>query len=235
MPSARSPRKTPTPPPARRYDFHSHTYLTDGNESATSMWWAAIRKGHRVLAITDHVALEDPRRIVEQLRAEARAFEDGPIATLVGVEVTLAPPRRIADVARAARSVGAQIVVVHGETSAEWVPPGTNLAAVSSGLVDVLAHPGFLTAHEAEIARANGTAIELSGRALHGRTNGHVARVALEAGCDIVVDSDAHDPNQLLDFSLARVIAEGAGLRPAQVRRALETAPARLYRRCAGG
>ncbi|HTP54036.1 MAG TPA: histidinol phosphate phosphatase domain-containing protein [Thermoplasmata archaeon] len=216
---------------ARRFDFHSHTYLTDGNESATSMWWAAARRGHRMLAITDHVALEDPRRILDILFAEAAAFEDGPVAPLVGVELTLLPPRRISETARNARSAGAQIVIVHGETTAESVPPGTNRAAVESGEVDVLAHPGFLTEREAETARANGTAIELSGRSLHGRTNGHVARTALSVGADLVVDSDAHDPNQLLDYPTAEMIARGAGLTPAQARRALRDAPSRLYQR----
>jgi len=216
---------------ARRYDFHAHTYLTDGKESATSMWWAAARLGHRVLAITDHVALEDPKPILDRLFAESRAFEDGPVATLVGVELTLVPPKRIAEAARAARAAGAQIVIVHGETSAERVPPGTNHAAVESGVIDVLAHPGLLTERDAELAVAHGTALELSGRALHGRTNGHVARIALAAGADLVVDSDAHATEQLLDFELAGTIARGAGLTSSQVRRALEGAPGRLYHR----
>ncbi|MGP8077325.1 MAG: histidinol phosphate phosphatase domain-containing protein [Thermoplasmata archaeon] len=218
---------------ARRFDFHSHTYLTDGNESATSMWWAASRLGHRVLAVTDHVALEDPKPILERLFAEARAFEEGPMATLVGVELTLVPPRRIAEAARRARQAGAQIVIVHGETTAEAVPPGTNRAAVRSGEVDVLAHPGFLTEREAEMAVAHGTALELSGRSLHARTNGHVAQTALKVGADLVVDSDAHDTKQLLDYALAQTIGRGAGLNASQVRRALDEAPVRLFRRCA--
>jgi len=219
-------------PAPRRFDFHSHTYLTDGHESATSMWLAASRLGHRVLAITDHVALDDPARILRTLAEESQAFAGGPMATLVGVELTLLPPRRIAEAARRARAAGAQIVIVHGETTAEFVPEGTNRAAVSSGVVDVLAHPGFLTERDAATAAANGTAIELSGRTLHDRTNGHVARVALAAHADLVVDSDAHDPRQLLDYELARQVARGAGLGPTDVRRALETAPTRIYRRC---
>jgi histidinol phosphatase-like PHP family hydrolase len=216
---------------SRRFDFHAHTYLTDGHESATSMWWAARRLRHRVLAITDHVALEDPRPILERLSAESKAFENGPMSTLVGVELTLVPPRLLAATARSARKAGAQIVIVHGETTAEQVPAGTNRAAVESGEIDVLAHPGFLTTRDAERAAANGTALELSGRPLHGRTNGHVARTALMVGADLVVDSDAHDTDQLLDIELAETIARGAGLNTAQVQGAVTEAPARLYRR----
>lgn len=196
------------------------------------MWWAASQLGHRVLAITDHVALEDPTPILDQLIQESRAFDDGSIATLLGVELTLLPPRRIAETARRARVAGAQIVIVHGETTAERVPPGTNRAAVESGEVDVLAHPGFLSEREAEIARANGTAIELSGRSLHGRTNGHVARIALRVGADLVVDSDAHETSHLLDYGRAETVARGAGLTAPQVHRALRDSPARLYRKC---
>lgn len=222
------PARTPKP---RRFDFHSHTYLTDGKESATSMWWAAARLGHRVLAVTDHVALEDPRPILRRLSQEARAFEDGPVATLVGVELTLVPPSKIAAAARRARAAGAQIVIVHGETTAEQVPAGTNRAAVGSGEVDVLAHPGFLTERDADLAVAHGTAIELSGRSLHGRTNGHVARIALRAGAELVVDSDAHDTHQLLDYASAESIARGAGLTASQALRALRDSPERLYGR----
>lgn len=195
------------------------------------MWWAASYKGHRVLAITDHVALEDPRRVLDPLLAEARAFESGPLATLVGVEITLAPPRSIAPIAREARRAGAQIVIVHGETTAERVPLGTNRAAIESGQVDLLAHPGFLSESDADLAAKNGVALELSGRSLHDRTNGHVARIALAAGADLVVDSDAHRPDDLLDYSMAELVARGAGLTAPQVQRALRDAPARLYRR----
>jgi len=221
-------------PGGRRFDFHSHTYLTDGNESATSMWLAASRLDHRLLAITDHIALEDPGRILTQLRAESEAFAGGPMATLVGVELTLLPPRRIAETARRARTAGAEIVIVHGETTAEYVPVGTNRAAIDSGEVDVLAHPGFLTEREAELAAANGVALEISGRSLHSRTNGHVARLALAAGADVVVDSDAHSPSQLLDYETAAMLARGAGLTPGQCRGALERAPLRVLRRCRG-
>lgn len=221
--------------PGRRFDFHAHTFLTDGRASATDMWSEAIVRGHRMLAITDHIALEDPAPLLERLRSEARAFEDGRIVTLVGVELTMLPPRRIADAARTSRKAGAQVVVVHGETLANAVPPGTNRAAVECGLVDVLAHPGFLTEEEADLARAHGTVLELSGRTLHNVTNGHVARIALAARADLVVDSDAHDTDELLTPSVADHVARGAGLTVAEAQRALEEAPLRLLRRCQGG
>lgn len=234
---ARRVRPEAAEPPVRaaaereRYDFHSHTFLTDGRGSPTDMWARASELGHRLLAITDHVSLNDPAPLIARLREEAEAFVDGPMIPLVGVEVSMIPPRRIAEVARRAKTAGADLVIVHGETLAETVPAGTNRAAVACPDVSVLAHPGLLDPADAELARTNGVALELSGRTFHSLSNGHVAQTALAAGADLVVDSDAHDPSQLIPMPQARRIAAGAGLTPAQVVAAVSTAPARLARR----
>lgn len=215
-----------------RYDFHAHTYLTDGASSATDMWRHSDRLRHRAQAITDHVALEDPGPILTQLRAEARAWEGSGLITLVGVEISMVPPRRVADVARAARRAGAEIVIVHGETIVEPVPAGTNHAALEAPEVDLLAHPGLLTEADAALAHDHAKVLELSARAGHGLTNGHVAQRALAAGVDLAVDSDAHAPDQLVGPELARKIAGGAGLSEPQVLAALQDGPERLLRRC---
>ncbi len=216
----------------QRHDFHAHTYLTDGELSATDMWRHADRLEHRTLAITDHVAMEDPRPLLERLHAEARAWEGAPLVTLVGVEISMVPPRRIAEVARAARQAGAEIVIVHGETPVEPVPIGTNRAAIEAPEVDLLAHPGLLTEADAELARAHETVLELSARRGHSLANGLVAQRALAAKADLVVDSDAHTAEQLVPFGFARSIATGAGLSPSQVEGALGDAPRRLLKRC---
>lgn len=215
-----------------RYDFHSHTFLTDGRASATDMWREADRLGHKALAVTDHVALDDPQPLLDRLRREASAWDGEELTTLVGVEVTMVPPRRIPEVVRAARRAGAEIVIVHGETPANPVPLGTNRAAVELNDVDVLAHPGFLTTKEAELAKAHDVILELSARALHMVTNGHVARTALEVGNDLVVDSDAHATDQLVPSHLARQVARGAGVPESNVTRILRDTPIRLLRRC---
>ena len=50
----------------------------------------------------------------------------------------------IAPLSCRARALGAQIVLVHGETIVEPVPPGTNHQAIEAG-VDILAHPGLIS------------------------------------------------------------------------------------------
>ncbi len=218
-----------------RYDFHSHTFLTDGNTSATDMWRGAKAVGHRALAVTDHVALDDPAPILERLRQEARAWEEERLVTLIGVEVTLVPPDKISDVVRRARRAGAEVVIVHGETLANPVPSGTNRAAVQLPEVDILAHPGFLTVEEAELAKAHDVILELSARWLHTLTNGHVVQTALSVGNDLVVDSDAHDPLELVPYEFARSIARGAGVPEERLLRVLSETPRRLLRRAGKG
>lgn len=215
-----------------RYDFHAHTYLSDGASAATDMWRHSDRLRHRAQAITDHVGREDPGPLLTQLRAEAAAWDGSPLVTLIGVEISMVAPRRIADVARAARRAGAEIVIVHGETIVEPVPAGTNRAALEAPEVDLLAHPGLLSEADAALAHANGKVLELSARRGHSLGNGRVAQRALAARADLVVDSDAHGTDQLVAFELAQQVARGAGLAEAEVAQALEGGPERLLRRC---
>lgn len=222
----------PSAPRPPRYDFHAHTYLTDGTTSATDMWHYSDRLLHRAQAITDHVGAEDPTPLLTRLHQEARAWEGAPLVTLVGVEISMVPPRRIADVARAARRAGAEIVIVHGETLVEPVAAGTNRAALEAPEVDLLAHPGLLTEADAALAHDHEKVLELSARRGHSLGNGLVAQRAVAAGADLAVDSDAHGPEQLVSYEFARQVATGAGLREGQVAQALADGPERLLRRC---
>ena len=229
------PSRLPAEPHALpRLDFHSHSYLTDGETSPTEMWHEAQLRTHRALALTDHVALEDPKPLLDRLHGEAEAWEGDDFVPVVGVELTQVPPARIADAARAARRAGAEIVIVHGETIAENVPAGTNHAAIDSGLVDVLAHPGLIDPRDVELARAHSVVLEISGRRGHSLANGHVARLALEAGAELVVDSDAHGPEQLIPPALARRVALGAGIPERRLEAVLATTPEALLKRTRG-
>ena len=113
------------------------------------------------------------------------------------------------------------MVVVHGQTLAEPVAPGTNLAAIEAG-ADVLAHPGLITAEEVELAAARGVRLEISARKGHNMANGHLARLAERFGAEMVINSDAHDPGDLMSVDLARRVGLGAGLDDQAVAAALE-------------
>lgn len=149
------------------------------------------------------------RETVEDCRI---AREHWDILAIPGVELTHLPARAIAQAARRAKELGAWIVLVHGETIVEPVEKGTNLAAVQSPDVDILAHPGLITKQEAGLAASNGVFVEVSARKGHSLTNGHVVKTALAAGCRMLLDSDAHDSPDLLSPESANAILLGAGL-----------------------
>jgi histidinol phosphatase-like PHP family hydrolase len=205
-------------------DLHTHTFFSDGTMCPSELVQRAEQKGLAGIALTDHADSSNVDFVVERVRlAVSELNEHHSIRALAGVELTHVPPALLAPLTARARSLGAQIVVVHGETIVEPVPRGTNLAAIQAR-VDVLAHPGLLTAEEARFAAANGVLLELSARAGHCLGNGLVARLARVAGARLVVNSDAHSSRDLIDEATARKVAAGAGLEAAEIEAAFESA-----------
>ena len=195
------------------YDFHTHTTLSDGDLTPLEIIRRASVNHYRVIALTDHVGVASLGQVIERLKEDcALAEKHWNILALPGVELTHVPTRAINEVARKAKQLGARIVLVHGETIVEPVEKGTNLAALQCPYVDILAHPGLLTSEEATLAAQNGVFLEITARRGHCLTNGHVARLAAKAGCKLLLNSDAHDEDDLLTSRLAHDIAVGAGL-----------------------
>jgi putative hydrolase len=191
-------------------------------------------QGYRGIALTDHVGLGSLERVIRELAEDCRvARSRWNIVALPGVELTHVPPGAIAEAARRAKELGASIVIVHGETLIEPVEPGTNLAAVQSGDVDILAHPGLLSLEEARLAGANGVLVEISARKGHCLTNGYIARLASATGMKLVLNSDAHDSPDLLTKTLARDILKGSGLTDGEILEVMETNPLDLVARIA--
>ena len=211
------------------FDFHTHTFLSDGVLSPIELMRRAASNGYTAMAVTDHAGINDQERVLDILVKEcAEATENMGITVVPGVELTHVPPHRIAEAARRAKANGARIVLVHGETIKEPVATGTNRAALECPDVDILVHPGMITEEEADIARQAGIYLELSARAGHSLTNGHVARTAMAVGASLVVDSDSHAPGDLLTEELARQIVIGAGLTEEEFAAVLETNPMAL-------
>jgi histidinol phosphatase-like PHP family hydrolase len=132
------------------------------------------------------------------------------------VELTHVIPTQIRELAAEARSLGASIVIVHGETIVEPVVAGTNLAALNSP-IDILAHPGLLTEEEARLAAERGIFLEVTARKGHSLTNGHVVKTARKYNAGLVLNTDSHSPRDLIDLEMARKVAKGAGMDEAEI------------------
>ena len=211
------------------YDFHTHTFLSDGVLSPIELIRRALVCGYKAMAVTDHVGLGNLEYVVKTLVIDCeQATARWDILALPGVEITHVPKDDIDLVARAAKEMGAKLVAVHGETPVEPVEPGTNAAALRSEFVDVLAHPGLITYEEARLAGEKGIYLEVSARKGHSLANGHVVKMAKDAGAITVLDSDAHQPEDLLTPDIRRKVAVGAGLSPSEVDELLITNPLKL-------
>lgn len=207
-----------------RADLHTHSIFSDGELIPAELVRRAMVLGHDVIAITDHVDMTNVEFVVKAVVKAVDLCEDY-IKVIPGVEITHVPPRKIAEVAKQARRFGAKWVVVHGETVTEPVMPGTNKASVENPDIDILAHPGFITLEEAQTAKDNDVILEITGRMGHNITNGHVYKMAHEVGAKMVIDSDTHAPENLMDEAAALTVALGAGLTEEEADKALHVTP----------
>lgn len=194
------------------FDLHTHTIFSDGELIPAELLRRAEVAGLKMIAFTDHADASNIEMIVPGIAKVCRELNKvKKIKCLPGVEITHCPPSTIPSLVRRARKLGARIVVVHGETITEPVVEGTNRAAILAK-VDILAHPGLLTEEDAKLAAEKGVFLEISGRRGHSFTNGHVAIMAKKYGAKLIVNSDAHSPDDIMTPELLKKIALGAGI-----------------------
>ncbi|MDO9565684.1 MAG: histidinol phosphate phosphatase domain-containing protein [Candidatus Desulfaltia sp.] len=193
-------------------DLHTHSIFSDGALIPSELVRRAEFAGLKGIAITDHGDLSNLDLIIPRIVAIAEELNSVvKIKVIPGIEITHVHPSLIANNVRKARSLGAKIIIVHGETIVEPVVAGTNKAALEAD-IDILAHPGMISEEEVLTAKEKGIFLEISARKGHSLTNGHVAKLAGKIGAKLVINSDTHDPGDLIDKSMARRIVCGAGL-----------------------
>jgi histidinol phosphatase-like PHP family hydrolase len=193
-------------------DLHTHTIFSDGELIPSELVRRAVIHGYEAIAITDHADYTNLEYLVEAAKKAKYLENEWDIHVLAGVELTHVPPRKIAPMAKKAKDLGAEIVIVHGETTSDPVEAGTNKVSAACEYVDILAHPGLITEEDARTAAENDVCLEITARNGHNRTNGHVARLALDVGATLVLNTDAHTPENLITNEAALKIALGAGL-----------------------
>lgn len=72
--------------------------------------------------------------------------------------------------------------------------------------------PGLITDEDTRLAARNSVLLEITSRGGHNRTNGHVLLAARRAGADVLVQSDAHGPGDLMSEHMRYLVARGAGM-----------------------
>ena len=193
-------------------DLHTHTLFSDGELLPCELIRRAVVAGYAALAVTDHVDQSNIDFVVPRIVSALKKIKEFvPIEVIPGAEITHAPPRLIPDLVKEARSLGARIVLVHGETVVEPVMEGTNRAAIEAG-ADIISHPGLITTEDILFAKDKGVVLEITSRKGHSLSNGYVAKETIKFGVSLTINTDSHGPGDLITQETARKILLAAGI-----------------------
>ena len=219
-----------------RGDLHSHTTWSDGRASVEEMGRAALERGYEYLAICDHTPAvgavtgltpDDVRRQADEIAAANEAL--APFRVLRGIECDILPDGRLDlpdDVLAELDWVQAS---VHG---GQRMPRREMTARVEAALrnpfVSCLSHPkgryiGRRPENELDLERAfevaleEGVAFEVNGLPDRLDLSGEHVREALDAGLEIVCNTDSHSVRGLGNMELSVATARRGWATPEQV------------------
>ncbi len=193
-------------------DLHTHSIFSDGELLPSELVRRGLIHGYTAIAITDHMDASNIDLVIPRIVKVAEGLRGKwDIEVIPGAEITHVPPSLIGELVKEARVLGARLVVLHGETIVEPVAPGTNRAGINAG-VDIIAHPGMIAEEDVVLAKAKGIYLEITARKGHCLCNGHIAAMAKKIGVGVVINTDAHSPDDLITKERAREILTGSGL-----------------------
>lgn len=223
---------------ALRGDLHSHTRWSDGAEEVEVMARAASALGHEYLAVTDHSARLtvahglDEERLARQLDEIAVLNEElAPFRILTGMEVDILEDGRLDLSAGMLARLDVVVASVHSKLSMDAREMTRRMVmAVADPNVDVLGHctgrkitgrgrpPSRFDAEVVFAACARfDTAVEINCRPERRDPPGELLDLALEWGCHVSIDTDAHAPGQLEWQPWGCDLAAEHGIDPARI------------------
>lgn len=194
-----------------RGDLHAHTKATDGHDTLADMAAAAHAHGYQYLAITDHsrhVAVAHGLN-ARQLLAQVRAIDKlnakiGNVRILKGTEVDILEDGALDLPDSILKELDVVVAAVHYQLDLPAAKQSVRiLKALDNPYVHILAHPTTrLINARAEIsvdmaqiyrgAAATGVALEIDANPERLDLDDTHARAAHQAGCKLVISSDAH-------------------------------------------
>jgi DNA polymerase (family X) len=219
-----------------RGDLHSHTTLSDGRNSLEEMAEAGRARGYAYMAITDHSASHGfgdhvtDERLWERIE-EIRAWNVGKrgFRLLAGSEINIGLDGALDypdDLVEALDWVVASVHTSFSISAAEMTE--RVLAAIENPNVDCIGHlTGRLIGRRepygvdieavAEAAARTGTMLEINGNPNRRDLSDRHARLAVDAGATIVLNTDAHGIDTLDNMQYAVATARRAWLTKADV------------------
>jgi putative hydrolase len=199
-------------------DCHGHSDWSDGGSPILTMAEAARDIGHDYWTLTDHSARLtvahglDAKRLELQLEEVKKLNEElAPFRILTGMEVDILEDGTLDQDEDLLARLDVVVASVHSKLRMESAPMTKRmLAAIESPHTDILGHctgrmvvgrgrPESTFDHGAVIdacARTR-TAVEINSRPERLDPPEPLLRMAVEAGCFLSIDTDAHAPGQL--------------------------------------
>jgi putative hydrolase len=217
---------------ALRGDLHTHSDWSDGGSPIREMACAARDLGHDYVALTDH----SPRLTVanglsaHRLRTQLGIVRElneelAPFRILTGIECDILDDGSLDQEPALLGELDLVVASVHSKLRMEGEAMTRRMvAAVANPHVDVLGHctgrmvkgkgrpPSDFDPELVFAACARfGVAVEVNARPERLDPPKRLLRLAIEAGCDVAIDTDAHAPGQLdwQPYGCARAAACG--------------------------
>jgi DNA polymerase (family 10) len=217
-------------------DLHSHTTLSDGRNSLDEMAEAARDRGYKYLAITDHSASHGfgdhvtAERLWERIE-EVAAWNKGKrgFRLLSGSEINIGLDGTLDYPDDLVAALDWVVASVHTSFNvSEKAMTERVVAAIENPDVDCIGHlTGRLIGRRepygidveavAEAAARTGTMIEINGNPNRRDLSDLHARLAVEAGVTIVLNTDAHGVDTLDNMAYAVATARRAWLTKADI------------------
>jgi len=203
-------------------DLHTHSLLSDGCLLPSELVRRAEVKGYKAIAICDHVDFSNIDFVIPRIVKVCRQLNKyWKIKAIPGVEITHVPPEAISSLVKFARRKGAKIIVGHGETISEPVLPGTNRAYIKAG-VDILSHPGLIKEEDIKLAKSKKVYLEITTRKSHSKPNKRLVRLALKHRAPLVLNTDTHAPDDLIDAKKREKFLKSVGLSPKNIKKVVD-------------
>jgi DNA polymerase (family 10) len=219
-----------------RGDLHSHTTLSDGRNTLNEMAEAGRERGYAYMAITDHSASHGfgdhvtAERLWERIE-EIREWNGGKrgFRLLAGSEVNIGLDGSLDYPDDLLEALDWVVASVHTSFSiSEKEMTGRVLEAIENPRVDCIGHlTGRLIGRRepygidveavAEAAARTKTMLEINGNPNRRDLSDRHARLAVDAGVTIVLNTDAHGVDTLSNMAYAVATARRAWLTAADV------------------
>ena len=219
-----------------RGDLHCHTTLSDGRNTLEEMAAAGRERGYAYMAITDHSASHGfgdhvtAERLRERIE-EIGAWNQGKrgFRLLAGSEINIGLDGSLDYPEDLVAALDWVVASVHTSFSiSEREMTDRVLAAIENPDVDCIGHlTGRLIGRRepygidveavAEAAARTGTMLEINGNPNRRDLSEHHARLAVDAGATIVLNTDAHGVDTLGNVAYAVATARRAWLTPRDI------------------